>query len=126
MRAACNAARKLFKNGYPAIQVCNGLKSKKRNGIEFQIVKTPPKRGFYVKEVKLTDKPLSFWYSVVDSHSSLYHLPDSKNPAGAGFLRKEVKLTDKPLSFWYSVVDSHSSLFQPPDSKNPAGAGFLH
>ncbi|HFZ2352584.1 TPA: hypothetical protein ACIJ11_004306, partial [Klebsiella aerogenes] len=51
-----------------------------------QIVKTPPRRGFYIKEVKLTDKPLSFWYSVVDSHSSLFHPPDSKNPAEAGFL----------------------------------------
>ncbi|HDT4318653.1 TPA: hypothetical protein QHN47_003684 [Klebsiella aerogenes] len=76
--------------------------------------------------MKLTDKPLSFWYSVVDSHSSLFHPPDSKNPAEAGFLHKEVKLTDKPLSFWYSIVDSHSSLFHLPDSKNPAGAGFLH
>ena len=51
-----------------------------------QIAKTPPERGFYIEEVKLTDKPLSFWYSVVDSHSSLFQPPDSKNPAGAGFL----------------------------------------
>ncbi|KDF19613.1 hypothetical protein AF47_02741, partial [Klebsiella aerogenes MGH 61] len=43
---------------------------------------------FYIKEVKLTDKPLSFWYSVVDSHSSLFQPPDSKNPAEAGFSKE--------------------------------------
>ncbi|WP_216052291.1 hypothetical protein, partial [Shigella flexneri] len=30
----------------------------------------PAEAGFYVHQVKLTDKPLSFGYSVVDSHSS--------------------------------------------------------
>lgn len=55
--------------------------------------------------MKLTDKPLSFGYSVVDSHSSCR--PVSKNPPAYtdGFLHEEVKLTDKPGS----VVDSHSS-----------------
>jgi len=38
--------------------------------------------------VKLTDKPLSFWYSVVGSHSSLFQPPDSKNPAEAGFSKE--------------------------------------
>ncbi|KZG05078.1 hypothetical protein S101_08875, partial [Salmonella enterica subsp. enterica serovar Tennessee] len=34
--------------------------------------KNPPAYtdGFFYEEVKLTDKPLSFGYSVVDSHSS--------------------------------------------------------
>ncbi|QFP52048.1 hypothetical protein E5O18_17210 [Salmonella enterica subsp. enterica serovar 1,4,[5],12:i:-] len=56
----------------------------------------------------LTDKPLSFGYSVVDSHSSCR--PVSKNPPAYtdGFY-EEMILTDKPLSFGYSVVDSHSS-----------------
>ncbi|MBF8483570.1 hypothetical protein FR830_02935 [Klebsiella aerogenes] len=62
------------------------IEKQKKNEIEFQIAKTPPRRGFYIEEVKLTDKPLSFWYSVVDSHSSLFQPPDSKNPAEAGFL----------------------------------------
>ncbi|OXX14215.1 hypothetical protein CG426_21305 [Shigella sonnei] len=44
----------------------------------------PPKAktrrsGFYVNQVKLTDKPLSFGYSVVDSHSS-FRSSKSKNP----------------------------------------------
>ncbi|MBZ3655881.1 hypothetical protein JS565_14390 [Salmonella enterica subsp. enterica serovar Senftenberg] len=58
--------------------------------------------------MKLTDKLLSFGYSVVDSHSSCR--PVSINPPAYndGFY-EEVKLTDKPLSFGYSVVDSHSS-----------------
>ncbi|MGT3882295.1 hypothetical protein ACVTME_19875, partial [Escherichia coli] len=34
---------------------------------------------FYVNQVKLTDKPLSFGYSVVDSHSS-FRSSKSKNP----------------------------------------------
>ncbi|MGS0240603.1 hypothetical protein ACUOJJ_07835, partial [Escherichia coli] len=58
--------------------------------------------------VKLTDKPLSFGYSVVDSHSSFCPFQKQK-PAEAGFYVHQVKLTDKPLSFGYSVVDSHSS-----------------
>ncbi|MDM4891604.1 hypothetical protein QT338_06390 [Escherichia coli] len=67
--------------------------------------------------MKLTDKPLSFGYSVVDSHSSF--CPSKKQkPAEAGFYVNQVKLTDKPLSFGYSVVDSHSS-FCPSKSKNP-------
>lgn len=53
--------------------------------------------------VKLTDKPLSFRYSVVDSHSSTSSIK-AKTPPGGGVL-KVVKLTDKPGS----VVDSHSS-----------------
>ncbi|WP_212737428.1 hypothetical protein, partial [Escherichia coli] len=39
----------------------------------------PAEAGFYVKQVKLTDKPLSFGYSVVDSHSS-FRSSKSKNP----------------------------------------------
>ncbi|MCK3199513.1 hypothetical protein MZG94_19515, partial [Escherichia coli] len=39
----------------------------------------PAEAGFYVKQVKLTDKPLSFGYSVVDSHSS-FCPSKSKNP----------------------------------------------
>ncbi|EFI89768.1 hypothetical protein HMPREF9547_00760 [Escherichia coli MS 175-1] len=34
---------------------------------------------YYVHQVKLTDKPLSFGYSVVDSHSS-FCPSKSKNP----------------------------------------------
>ncbi|HFM4323924.1 TPA: hypothetical protein ACG7JM_000001, partial [Escherichia coli] len=43
--------------------------------------KNPPvyAAGFSLKEVKLTDKPLSFEYSVVDSHSS-FCPSKSKNP----------------------------------------------
>ncbi|MFI0589082.1 hypothetical protein ACH32V_20535, partial [Escherichia coli] len=64
-------------------------------------------------------KPLSFGYSVVDSHSS-FCPSKSKNPPvyAGGFSLNQVKLTDKPLSFGYSVVDSHSS-FCPSKSKNP-------
>ncbi|MBZ3661491.1 hypothetical protein JT306_21670 [Salmonella enterica subsp. enterica serovar Kentucky] len=49
------------------------------------------------EEMKLTDKPLSFGHSVVDSHSSCR--PVSKNPPAYtdGFY-EEVKLADKPLS----------------------------
>ncbi|WP_270358303.1 hypothetical protein, partial [Escherichia coli] len=74
---------------------------------------------YYVHQVKLTDKPLSFGYSVVDSHSS-FCPSQSKNPPvyAGGFSLNQVKLTDKPLSFGYSVVDSHSS-FCPSKSKNP-------
>ncbi len=54
----------------------------------------------------LTDKPLSFGYSVVDSHSSCR--PVKAKTRRSGFY-EEVKLTDKPLSFGHSVVDSHSS-----------------
>ena len=56
--------------------------------------------------MKLTDKPLSFGYSVVDSHSS-FCPSKSKNPPvyAGGFSLNQVKLTDKPGS----VVDSHSS-----------------
>ncbi|WP_176445870.1 hypothetical protein, partial [Escherichia coli] len=68
----------------------------------------PAEAGFYVHQVKLTDKPLSFGYSVVDSHSSFCPFQKQK-PAEAGFYVHQVKLTDKPLSFGYSVVDSHSS-----------------
>ncbi|WP_219827547.1 hypothetical protein [Salmonella enterica] len=50
--------------------------------------------------------PLSFGYSVVDSHSSCR--PVKAKTRRSGFY-EEVKLTDKPLSFGYSVVDSHSS-----------------
>ncbi|EOR6425040.1 hypothetical protein JQP71_RS21615, partial [Escherichia coli] len=39
----------------------------------------PAEAGFYVNQVKLTDKPLSFGYSVVDSHSS-FCPSKSKNP----------------------------------------------
>ena len=53
--------------------------------------------------VKLTDKPLSFRYSVVDNHSSTSSTKQ-KPRLMAGFL-EVVKLTDKPGS----VVDSHSS-----------------
>ncbi|NJG68472.1 hypothetical protein GEP05_19645 [Salmonella enterica subsp. enterica serovar Anatum] len=60
----------------------------------------------------LTDKPLSFGYSVVDSHSSCRPVKAKtrKNPPAYtdGFY-EEMILTDKPLSFGYSVVDSHSS-----------------
>uniref|UniRef100_UPI001959B956 hypothetical protein n=1 Tax=Salmonella enterica TaxID=28901 RepID=UPI001959B956 len=59
-----------------------------------------------LEEVTLTDKPLSFGYSVVDSHSSCR--PVKAKTRRSGFY-EEVKLTDKPLSFGYSVVDSHSS-----------------
>ncbi len=52
----------------------------------------------------LTDKPLSFGHSVVDSHSSCR--PVKAKTRRSGFY-EEVKLTDKPLSFGYSVVDSH-------------------
>ncbi|OKU93245.1 hypothetical protein ACN87_11530 [Escherichia coli] len=43
--------------------------------------KTPPvyAGGFSLNQVKLTDKPLSFGYSVVDSHSS-FCPSKSKNP----------------------------------------------
>ncbi|EFH7120540.1 hypothetical protein GMH36_03600 [Escherichia coli] len=51
--------------------------------------KNPPvcTGGFSLKQVKLTDKPLSFGYSVVDSHSSYRSLQKQK-PASfalAGF-----------------------------------------
>ncbi|WP_119005750.1 hypothetical protein [Salmonella enterica] len=46
--------------------------------------------------MKLTDKPLSFGYSVVDSHSSCR--PVKAKTRRSGFY-EEVKLTDKPLSF---------------------------
>ncbi|MFP5840058.1 hypothetical protein ACLD3P_17010 [Salmonella sp. 741265073_HBA] len=52
--------------------------------------------------MKLTDKPLSFGYSVVDSHPSCR--PVKAKTRRSGFY-EEVKLTDKPGS----VVDSHSS-----------------
>ncbi|MBP1522607.1 hypothetical protein IU399_13865 [Salmonella enterica subsp. enterica serovar Worthington] len=71
-------------------------------------------------EVKLTDKPLSFGYSVVDSHSSCR--PVKAKTRRSGFY-EEVKLTDKPLSFGYSVVDSHSSCR--PVKQKPAEAGFM-
>ncbi len=65
--------------------------------------KNPPAYtdGFY-EEMILTDKPLSFGYSVVDSHSSCR--PVKAKTRRSGFY-EEVKLTDKPGS----VVDSHSS-----------------
>ncbi|AJG10146.1 hypothetical protein E1470_c32560 [Escherichia coli ECC-1470] len=46
--------------------------------------------------MKLTDKPLSFGYSVVDSHSS-FCPSKSKNPPvyAGGFSLNQVKLTDK-------------------------------
>ncbi|WP_447345984.1 hypothetical protein [Salmonella sp. AM053] len=56
--------------------------------------------------MKLTDKPLSLGYRVVDSHSSWR--PVKAKTRRSGFY-EEVKLTDKPLSFGYRVVDSHSS-----------------
>ncbi|WMO28244.1 hypothetical protein PCS95_03055 [Escherichia coli] len=71
--------------------------------------------------MKLTDKPLSFGYSVVDSHSSF--CPSKQKPAEAVFYVNQVKLTDKPLSFGYSVVDSHSSS-APPKAKTRR-SGFL-
>ncbi|MCC4039140.1 hypothetical protein LL061_02320 [Escherichia coli] len=51
--------------------------------------KNPPvcTGGFSLKQVKLTDKPLSFGYSVVDSHSS-FRLLQKQKPASfalAGF-----------------------------------------
>ncbi|WP_168994001.1 hypothetical protein, partial [Salmonella enterica] len=58
------------------------------------------------EEMILTDKPLSFGYSVVDSHSSISRVKAKTRRSG---FYEEVKLTDKPLSFGYSVVDSHSS-----------------
>ncbi|EAB3305758.1 hypothetical protein EFJ00_15525 [Salmonella enterica] len=61
------------------------------------------------EEMKLTDKPLSFGYSVVDSHSSCRPVKAKNPPAYTDGFYEEVKLTDKPLSFGYSVVDSHSS-----------------
>ncbi|EEW1572961.1 hypothetical protein D9H71_04115 [Escherichia coli] len=50
--------------------------------------------------MKLTDKPLSFGYSVVDSHSS-FCPSKSKNPPvyAGGFSLNQVKLTDKAASF---------------------------
>ncbi|EPO5347932.1 hypothetical protein ACUB1S_002330, partial [Klebsiella michiganensis] len=77
--------------------------------------------------MKLTVKPLSFRYSVVDSHSSAlcFNPPyEAKTPAiaGRGFV-ESMKLNVKPLSFRYSVVDSHSSVlcFNPPyEAKTPA------
>ncbi|ETB78733.1 hypothetical protein CFSAN001691_03785 [Salmonella enterica subsp. enterica serovar Cerro str. CFSAN001691] len=57
----------------------------------------------------LTDKPLSFGYSVVDSHSSCRPGKSKNPPAYTDGFYEGVKLTDKPLSFGYSVVDSHSS-----------------
>ncbi|OLW44151.1 hypothetical protein P288_23695, partial [Salmonella enterica subsp. arizonae serovar 18:z4,z23:- str. CVM N7307] len=45
--------------------------------------------------MKLTDKPLSFGYSVVDSHSSCRPVK-AKTRQTDGFY-EEVKLTDKPL-----------------------------
>ncbi|CCS79689.1 hypothetical protein SA28_0722 [Salmonella enterica subsp. enterica serovar Agona str. 28.O.08] len=45
--------------------------------------------------MKLTDKPLSFGYSVVDSHSSCR--PVKAKTRRSGFY-EEVKLTDKPGS----------------------------
>ncbi|RAX34109.1 UNVERIFIED_CONTAM: hypothetical protein DQE83_16890 [Escherichia coli] len=75
---------------------------------------------FYVHQVKLTDKPLSFGYSVVDSHSSF--CPSKKQKPASLRWRVFVKPgetdRDKPLSFGYSVVDSHSS-FRSSKSKNP-------
>lgn len=67
------------------------------------ISKNPPAYtdGFY-EEMILTDKPLSFGHSVVDSHSSCR--PVKAKTRRSGFY-EEVKLTDKPGS----VVDSHSS-----------------
>ncbi|MDS7914166.1 hypothetical protein PTQ55_22295, partial [Klebsiella pasteurii] len=66
------------------------------------------------KKLKLTVKPLSFGYSVVDRHSSVlcFNLPlGSKNPRHRWQgLCKKLKLTVKPLSFGYSVVDRHSSV----------------
>ncbi|MEY6003900.1 hypothetical protein, partial [Salmonella enterica] len=58
---------------------------------------------------KLTDKPLSFGYSVVDSHSSCRPVKAKNPPAYTDGFYEEMILTDKPLSFGYSVVDSHSS-----------------
>jgi arginine utilization protein RocB len=80
--------------------------------------------------LKLTVKPLSFGYSVVDSHSSVlcFNLPyEAKTPPSLtrGFLEM-LKLTVKPLSFGYSVVDSHSSVLcfnLPYEAKTPAIAG---
>ncbi len=65
-------------------------------------VKAKTRRSGFYEEVKLTDKPLSFGYSVVDSHSSCR--PVKAKTRRSGFY-EEVKLTDKPGS----VVDSHSS-----------------
>ncbi|KMJ43035.1 hypothetical protein ABT74_00765 [Salmonella enterica subsp. enterica serovar Typhimurium] len=82
-------------------------------------VKAKTRRSGFYEEVKLTDKPLSFGYSVVDSHSSCR--PVKAKTRRSGFY-EEVKLTDKPGS----VVDSHSSrrrgqsfILPPCKSKNP-------
>jgi len=56
--------------------------------------KNPAEAGFS-EELKLTDKPHSFWNSVVGQ--SFILPPRSKNPAEAGF-SEELKLTDKPGS----------------------------
>jgi hypothetical protein len=48
---------------------------------EIQKAKTPPRAGGW-KQLKLTDKPLSFGYSVVDSHSS--HHQKAKTPPRRG------------------------------------------
>ncbi|EID6103735.1 hypothetical protein LB926_002073 [Salmonella enterica] len=63
------------------------------------ISKNPPAYtdGFLHEEMKLNDKPLSFGYSVVDSHSSCR--PVKAKTRRSGFY-EEVKLTDKPLFFW--------------------------
>ncbi|EAC1728959.1 hypothetical protein D7F17_04575, partial [Salmonella enterica subsp. enterica serovar Takoradi] len=69
-------------------------------------VKAKTRRSGFYEEVKLTDKPLSFGYSVVDSHSSCRPVKAKNPPAYTDGFYEEVKLTDKPLSFGYSVVDS--------------------
>ncbi len=61
--------------------------------------------GFY-EEMILTDKPLSFGYRVVDSHSSLRPVKAKTRRSG---VYEDVQLTDKPLSFGYSLVERHSN-----------------
>ncbi|MBS2248397.1 hypothetical protein KFZ08_25760, partial [Salmonella enterica subsp. enterica serovar Typhimurium] len=56
--------------------------------------------------MKLTDKPLSFGYSVVDSHSSCRPVKAFFNGTGSNEMYT-LSLHDALLS--YSVVDSHSS-----------------
>ncbi|HIE8620653.1 TPA: hypothetical protein ACXPX9_005086, partial [Klebsiella quasipneumoniae subsp. quasipneumoniae] len=47
--------------------------------------KKPRRSGILRKAVKLTDKPLSFGYSVVDSHSSASRIQIAKTPPERGF-----------------------------------------
>jgi len=60
--------------------------------------KTPPRRGF-IKELKRTDKPLSFGYSVVgQSFIAIITGGHKQKPRRGGVFFKKLKLTDKPGS----------------------------